>query len=182
MEAHASFDIPLETLTVGLHQFNYVLDDGFFEAFDTELLRSGEFTAQVQIEKVRSQFNLSVAFSGSAGVDCDRCLERFRLPLVGEDELVIKYDVELTSEDDEVVYVPYGTERYNVAKLLFETIGVHLPVSILHDAAGLTCDPAMLKYLQSPSAEAPEPTDGDSIPDHSPWAALQALKGPINPN
>ncbi len=183
MEAHASFDIPLETLAVGLHQFNYVLDDAFFAAFDTDLLRSGDFTAQVQIEKVRNQFNVSVAFAGSAGVACDRCLDVFRLPLSGESEIVLKYDAELTSEDDEVVFVPYGTERYNVAKLLFETIGVTLPMSILHEAAGLACDPDMLKYLIPTPDEDSASDEGDSsIPADSPWAALQALKGQINPN
>ncbi len=178
MEASVGYDIPLETLAGGAHQFDYVLGNDFFEAFETDLIRSGDFTAQVTIEKVRNQFNLAIAFAGNAGVVCDRCLEPFRLPLAGEGEIVIKYDAELVSEDDEVIYVAYGTERYNVAKLLFENIAVALPMSVVHDLAGLDCDPAMLKYLnQAPETDS-IPADGIIIPADSPWAALQALKGP----
>ena len=183
MEPSPSFDIPLETLKPGVHHFEYRLDDGFFAAFDTDLLRRGTFTAQVEIERVRSQYNLAVTFAGAAGVDCDRCLEAFSLPLTGEAELVIKYDAgnEDAREEDDVAYVPYGTDYYNVARLLFEAIGVSLPMSIVHEDADLHCDPAMLKYLE-PDAPAADTTDGGDIPADSPWAALRGLKGQINPN
>lgn len=185
MDSAPSFDIPLETLKPGVHQFDYQLDDAFFAAFDTDLLRRGKFTAQVEIERVRSQFNLTVSFAGAAGVDCDRCLEPFTLPLEGEEEVVIKYDSTDPREEDDVVYVPHGTEHYNVARLLFETIGVSLPMSVVHDDADLDCDPAMLAYLAS-ADETPEQhpsaaIDGE-IPADSPWAALRGLKGQINPN
>ena len=184
MEPSPSFDIPLETLKPGVHQFDYALDDAFFAAFETDLLRRGAFTAQVEIERVRSQYNLVVSFAGAAGVDCDRCLEAFSLPLEGEAELVIKYDSADPREDDDVIYVPHGTEHYHVARLLFETIGVSLPMAVFHEDAGLQCDPAMLQYLDDDTEAAPsheDASDGD-IPADSPWAALRGLKGQINPN
>ena len=181
MEPAPSYDIPLETLKAGVHQFDYKLDDGFFAAFETDLIERGTFTAQVEIERVRSQFNLVVRYAGAAGVDCHRCLEPFEFPLEGEDEVVIKYDGAAgVREDDDVVYVPFGTETYNVARLLFESIGVALPISMTHDDAGLACDPEMLKYLNTTTAEdvpAGASGDGGEIPDDSPWAALRGFKG-----
>ena len=184
MDAHASFDIPLETLSPGAHEFSFQLDDGFFAAFETELINRGAFGVTLEIEKVRNQYNLTVHFDGVAGVDCDRCLEPFNLPLRGEEEVVIKYDDLNPREEGEVIYVAHGTDRYNVAKLIFETIGVTLPMAIFHEEAGLTCDPAMLTYLntEGPSDEEMRTDDASDIPADSPWAALQALKGPLNLN
>ena len=183
MEPAPSYDIPLETLTMGVHQFDYALDDAFFGAFETDLIERGTFSAQVEIERVRSQFNLVVRYAGAAGVDCHRCLEPLNLPLQGESELVIKYDSDNPREEDDAVFVPFGTEHYNVARLLFETIGVALPMSITHDDADLVCDPEMLKYLQPKSVEdapAGDATSDDDIPADSPWAALRGFKAPEN--
>ena len=183
MEPAPNYDIPLETLTMGVHQFDYALDDAFFGAFETDLIERGTFSAQVEIERVRSQFNLVIRYAGAAGVDCHRCLEPLNLPLQGEAELVIKYDSDTPREEDDAVFVPYGTEHYNVARLLFETIGVALPMSITHDDADLVCDPEMLKYLNSPAAEEdPEgaPAEDGDIPADSPWAALRGFKATEN--
>lgn len=183
MDSATSYDIPLETLAAGVHQFRYKLGDDFFEAFETDLLRRGSFAVDVEVERVRSQFNLVIRYAGAANVDCDRCLEPFDLPLRGEDEMVIKYDSANPREEEDVVYVPYGTEHYNVARLLFESISVALPMSVTHDAAGLACDPEMLKYLDNAEEAPAGPSDEDGeIPADSPWAALRGLKGQLNPN
>ncbi len=185
MEPHASFEIPLETLAVGEHEFRFELEDDFFAAFETDLLRRGRFVVRLDVEKIRSQVNLQLHFDGAAGVECDRCLEPFYLPLVGEDSFVIKFDAEKADDDGEVIFVPYGTERFNIAKLIFDCIGLALPMAFLHENAGLQCDPAMTRFLvdENDASEAPAPeVNQDEIPADSPWRALQALKGPINLN
>ena len=185
MDSHPSFDIPLETLAVGEHDFRYELDDEFFAAFDTDLLRRGRFEVILAAEKIRGQVDIDLRFRGEAGVECDRCLEPFYLPLVGEASVVVKFDTERTDDDGEVIYVPYGTERFNVAKLIFDSIGLALPLAVYHDDAGLRCDPAVLQYIVEEgeeSAPPPEATEETEIPADSPWRALEALKGQINPN
>lgn len=185
MDAAIRYDIPLETLAPGVQRFAYRLDDDFFAAFETDLLQRGSFAVAVEVERVRNQYNFVIHYDGDAGVDCDRCLAPFRLPLSGEDDMVIKYDADAPREEEDVIYVPHGTEHYNIARLLFESISVALPMSMTHDAAGLACDPGMLRYLNahhaegSPASDSAE--DGD-IPADSPWAALRGLKGQLNPN
>ena len=201
MEPQASFDIPLESLALGEHEFRFELDDEFFAAFETELLRRGRFDVRLAVEKIRSQVDLRLQFEGAAGVECDRCLEPFALPLAGEESFVVKYDPERADDDGDVIYVPYGTERLNVAKLIFDSIGLALPMAITHDAAGLTCDPSMTRFLGDGEGNADADSDGDAepaeessersgsestdtteIPADSPWRALEALRGTINPN
>lgn len=180
MEASPHFEIPLESLTRGVHNYVYELDSGFFEAHEGGLLKGGDFHVELQVEKIRSQFNLEVEAKGAADVACDRCLEEFAYPLTAEASMVVKYDSERPREEEEVIYVPYGTETFNVAKLIYDTIGLALPMSIRHDDAGLDCDPKMLELLNGGAGgtDEDEITDDNNgeIPVDSPWSALNALK------
>ena len=178
METHSTFDLPLESLTRGEHAYSYVLDDAFFAAFDSDLLRGGDFAVALEAERIRNQFNLRWTARGAANVMCDRCLAPFALPLEVEDEIVVKFDSDNPRVEEDVIYVPYGTERFNVAKLLYDSIGLTVPMSKVHDAAGLECDPEMTKYL---SDGAPEGSDAgatpndEPIPEDSPWSVLRDL-------
>lgn len=183
MEIRSEFDIPLETLTRGgVHRFSFDLDDAFFASFESGLLATGEFKATIEIERIRSQYNLSVRASGKAVVECDRCLDPFQLPIELAEEIVIKYDSEKPREEVEVIYVPIGTEFFNVSKLIYDFIGVSLPMSRVHEDAGLGCNPEMMQYLV---ASQPEPTieedeDQQDLPEDSPWNALRDFKDSEN--
>ena len=176
MESDSTFEIPLESLAQGVHSFKYTLDDAFFEAFGSELVSGGDFQVALEIERIRNQFNLALKVQGSARVVCDRCLQPFDLPLETEDEILVKFDSGGAREEEDVIYVPFGTESFNVAKYIYDVIGLSLPIAKVHDAAGLTCDPAMLKYLEpAPDQDGKEDQSVDQIPEDSPWAALRDL-------
>jgi len=176
MEPHSTFDLPLESLSRGMHSYRYTLDDSFFAAFDSSLLQGGTFSVSLEIERIRNQFNLAWKIAGHAHVECDRCLEAFALPLNVEDDIVVKFDSENPRVEEDVIYVPFGTERFSVAKLLYDSIGLAVPICKVHDMAGLDCDPSMTKYLDaSPKTEHTEDSQTDHIPEDSPWSVLRDL-------
>ncbi|MFK8057004.1 MAG: DUF177 domain-containing protein [Saprospiraceae bacterium] len=183
MEIRSEFDIPLETLTrSGVHEFSFDLNDAFFASFESGLLAAGEFTATVEIERIRNQYNLRIQAKGKGVVECDRCLDPFPLPLDVDEEMVIKYDSDKPREEVEVIYVPIGSEFFNVSKLIYDFIGVSLPMSRVHEDAGLECNPKMVQYLV---ASQPEPTieedeDKQDLPEDSPWNALRDFKDSEN--
>jgi len=177
MESHSSFDVPLESLYSGVHTFRYTLDDAFFEAFPVDLLQGGDFDVVLDVERVRNQFTFGLDAKGAAKVTCDRCLEPFGLPMEVEDEVLVKFDTSTPREEEAVVYVPYGTERFNVARLIYEAIGLHLPMSLRHEFANLQCDPTITKYLASSSEPTGDATDDNSqdLSENSPWSVLRGL-------
>ncbi len=180
MEPHSTFDIPLDTLTQGVHDYHYQLDDEFFAAFESDLVEAGEFDVQLEVERIRNQFNLTVRVQGHASVACDRCLETFALPLDAEDELLVKFDAERAREEETVIYVPFGTERLNVAKIIYDVIGLSLPMSKVHEDAALECDPTMIKYLVPESGEEATEDTTTEITEDSPWRALRGLESNDN--
>ena len=173
------YDLPLEALRPGDHAFAYALDDAFFARYDSELVRGGDFDVALDVSRVGNQFTLGLHVAGSAAVTCDRCLGAFELPLDVRDEVVVKLDNGPAREEEEVIYLPFGTERLDVAKVIFDAVGLALPMRISHEVAGLPCDPSVTRYLDAPAA-APgaggtELTDPD-IPEDSPWSALRELR------
>jgi len=183
MEIRSEFDIPLETLTRGgVHGFSFDLDDAFFASFESGLLAAGEFTSTVEIERIRNQYNLLIRAKGKGIVNCDRCLDPFPLPLEVEEEIVIKYDSDKPREEVEVIYVPVGTEFFNVSKLIYDLIGVSLPMSRVHEDADLECNPEMVRYLVASQPEVAQEEDEDKqeLPEDSPWNALRDFKDSEN--
>lgn len=180
MSQRRDFEIPLEHLPQGEQEFAYDLDDEFFAGHEQSLVRGGQFAVTVTIERVRSQFNVRVAGNGSARVECDRCLNEFSLPLRIDEELVLKYaagSVE-TRPSEDVLYVPFGAESFNVAKPIVDAVGLALPMAVTHDLAGEACDPSIDAYL-SPDPEASgqgEPTNTNRPAADSPWSVLQDLR------
>ena len=182
-----TYDLPLEALKPGEHAFAYELDDAFFAAYESPLVAGGAFRADLTVERVANQFTLDLHLVGQATVACDRCLGAFALPLDVRDELVIKFANGPAREADEVVYLPFGTDTYDVAKLILDAVGLALPIQITHDAADLACDPSVTQFLLGDEPAADDESDGGGpastdIPADSPWQALRGLRADSSDN
>ena len=186
MEPHSDFDIPLEALTQGTHAFGYTLTDAFFEAFDAELIAGGDFEVKLEVERVRNQFNLELVADGAAKVECGRCLGELRYPVRVEDSVVVKFDADQPRVEENVIFVVYGTERFNVAKVIYDAIGLAMPMAPVHEDIGEECDPEVTRYLDPATAGTEGEADDQStdqtegIPEDSPWSALRDLDTSAN--
>ncbi len=181
-QRHSNFEIPLEALADGTHRFNFRLEPDFFAAFGGDLIRGGEVSATVEADKVRGNYTLRFRGDGAVEVECDRCLEHFPMPIDFEDELILKFEGLSVREDAEVIYLPVGSEAFDVARLLYEYATLAVPMSHVHEDADLACDPEMLKYLNAQEGQVSkdETEDDSSIADDSPWAALRGFSGSDN--
>ena len=185
MEPHSSFDIPLEGLKPGVHSYTYTLDSDFFDAFESGLFENAEAEVEAEIERVPGQFNLRFQINGSAEVACDRCLDPIRLPLDGVFDFIIKYNEEGPGDEGELIYVAPGSESINVAKLMFDSLGLLLPISAYHEMVDESCNPEMLAILarHAGTETSSEDTPADNnINEDSPWRALDALRNSQNSN
>lgn len=187
MDRPSTYDLPLDALKVGEHDFAYALDDAFFAAYESDLVQGGRFDVKLVVTRVANQFTLDLHVAGEAHVSCDRCLASFELPLDLRDEVIVKFANGAVREEENVIFLPFGTERLDVAKVMFDAIGLALPMKITHDGAGLPCDPSVLNYLARAGAEpddetTPDDRDAVDIPEDSPWSALRDLRPEASDN
>jgi len=138
--------IDLGALAIGRHDFEYRLDNAFFEALDQEEVLSGDVVAKVGIVATERTFTLQLNLAGHVEVTCDRCLDPVTEEVEAEDEVLIKLAAE-DGEDDTCVYLNENHPVYDLGWLLYEEISVNLPIVCRHQPG--ECNPQMEELLQA---------------------------------
>ncbi len=152
MDGLITYRIPLLGLHEGLHQFEFDIDGLFFREFEHSPVRQGAVLLRLGLDKRPGLAVLNFAFEGTLHTVCDRCLEPFDLPIQGTRQLLVKYGEE-ACEEEEVIYLKRGTPHLNVAKFIYEFLLLSMPLVRLHEAAGLSCNPEVLKFLRPSNKE-----------------------------
>ncbi len=184
MKSNIDTTIQFSGLKPGRYDYNYVLTDGFFEAFENENLRAGNVVFDVVLEKTERMLLLKFTFSGTVKTECDRCLEPMDVEVSGNEMLCVKFSNTDTSDNEDELILPEGAYQIDLAQWMFEYVTVAIPMRHVHpdDENGHpTCNTEMLKYFISDTDE----TDGDS-PERDTetdpqeidprWAKLKDLK------
>lgn len=173
------FVINFGSLPNGEHEFNFEVDDTFFQHFENSLIQKGDLGVLVVMEKKENMLLLDFTMEGIVTVPCDRCLEDLDLEIESYNELIVKFGEESEEETDDVVVISPKENELNVAQYIYEFLTVLIPLRNVHDEEtdGQGCDPEVLKviekHLAKPEAEAEAETPIDPR-----WDALKN----INPN
>jgi len=145
-----NFSIPVRGIKSGLHQFKFHLDSSFFSEFEDSLIEEGKVDVLLDFDKRPDMFVLDVEVQGTVKAECDRCLADINLPIDGQFQLIIKLS-DHESEVDEVVYLPAETTEINVAKYIYEFVGLSVPMMKTYDCQSDNlppCDQAVLTRLE----------------------------------
>lgn len=138
--------IDLGALTAGRHDFDYKLDDAFFEQLDQNEILGGDVEAKVSVVAREDTFQLHLEVEGEVNVTCDRCLDPVSEPVAAEDDLLIKL-ASHDGEDDDCVYIDMTHPVFDLGWLLYEEISVSLPIVSRHQPG--ECNPQMEELLQA---------------------------------
>lgn len=171
------FSIPFTGLKIGKHQFDFEIDNSFFEAFEYSLVKKGSLKVAVELEKQETMLLLQLRIYGTIRLDCDKCLAEFDAPLDISERQIVKFaEDELESDDLEIIMLSKKESSIDIAEILYEFITVSVPYIKIctENGNGAQCDREMIARLESlsnPSAEQEETTDSDPR-----WEALKKLK------
>jgi uncharacterized protein len=145
--------LPLHGLQEGKHDFEFEIDNRFFEEYKHPDLLGGEFKIDAELTKGSRVSSLSYTFKGNAFVNCDICLDSLELPIQGIEELYIKTDQDLMDEDsDEIIYTAESDNEVDLSQHVYESICIRLPFKKVHpeDENGEpTCNKEMLDKVIS---------------------------------
>ena len=172
MSALKQFNIPIRGLKRGFHEYDFSIDQDFFSNFEGSPIQKGKYEVKFILDKREDMLVLTFNFKGSMETECDRCLSNINLPMEGNEDMIVKYADE-PKEEDVVIYISRETTELNVAKYLYESIILVMPVTNVYnceDEEENVCDLEMLKYLENKVEKKQEEksSDGDS-----PWDVLK---------
>jgi len=173
MKSLNHFSIPIQGLKDGMHQFDFQVDKAFFANFENSQIEDGNFDVNLYFDKRPDMYIMTFSYEGSVQTACDRCLVDIKLPLKGDNQLMVKF-AEVPSEEAEVIYIIRGMNELNVAKYVYEFISLAIPILKVYDCENddpPPCNNEMLGYLNQTNQEQKE--EGNS--SNPIWDTLKDL-------
>lgn len=152
-------------LTNEKHHFQFDIDRPFFEEYGAELISDGVFHAAIDLDKHENFIHTHLNIDGTAKLTCDRSLEPFDHPMHIEKQLIYKFGTEESDHGDDVVYIDWNTQHLDIGQLIYEYIGLAVPMKKIHPRYRSASEEDAMVYSAKGDAE-----------DDPRWDALKKLK------
>lgn len=172
----SKYNIEFKGLKEGLHDFEYKIDNTFFEHFKESLVDHGDIDVNVTLEKRSAFLKIHLKIKGWLELTCDRCLELYRQKVKQKAELFVKFGEKDFEDGENVIWLLPEEHHINLAQIIYEYVTLSIPLRHIHPKnkeGKRECNTEMLKRLKSymqPEAEE------EKIPSDPRWDALKNLK------
>lgn len=172
------FDIAFVGLKPGVHEFEYQINDRFFEAYPAQDFRNCKANIKLWLDKQNGFMLLKFEIGGALEVTCDRCgSTSLPVSLWDEFNIIVKLveEPEMMNdqeEDPDVYYISRGESHLHVADWIYEFIILSIPMQRMcseEEKGSSFCNIDVLDMLGKISV--PE------VPAENPiWKGLDKLK------
>lgn len=157
MSNRREFEIAFVGLKSGVHEFNYRINDRFFEEYNEQDFRNAEANVKLLLEKSNGFMILRFEIGGKTEVSCDRCNSNLPIQLFDEFRVMIKItdDPALMNEQEEdpdVYYISRGESHIDVKDWIYEFINLSIPMQKTceyENMDGPYCNPAARELLNN---------------------------------
>lgn len=123
--------IALDRLEVGHYEYDFQIDDAFFQALEKTEVLGGKVTVSALLDLREKDLDLRMKMEGTVQVICDRCLDPMDEP--------VDVDEEVEADED--------AKELDLNWLAYELISINLPLVHRHPDGG--CNPQMDALLQN---------------------------------
>lgn len=162
MSNRREFEIAFVGLKQGVHEFQYEVNDQFFEEYGEQDFVNTKATIKLALEKNNNFMILRFAVGGKTDTTCDRCGNELPLQLFDDFTMTVKMsdDPELMNEQEEdpdVTYISKGESHIDVKDWIYEYVSLSVPMQKTceyEQMDGPNCNPAAKELLTQMRAEA----------------------------
>ncbi len=179
-------DLNLPTLAPNRrHEFDFVLDDAFFAAFDQAIILGGNLTAHLDLDRTDRLMTLDFQIDGTVRLACDRSLDEFDQPVSTHETLIVRFGDSNEELADDVLQIVADTQVLPLAEHLFGFVATAVPMKKLHPrfvaadaaadaAAGAAAEQAEVRLIYSAATDAVDDNQ-DAPPTDPRWNVLRNL-------
>lgn len=149
-----SYKIAFIGLKSGANQFEYKLDNSFFEQFDQSPIKNAQIEIILLFDKKSSFFELTFKLDGWIDTLCDRCIEDYKLEIMDDHKLFVKlkdYE-EAHNINEDIIYLNKSETHLDVTQFLYEFTVLSMPIKKsceLKENGNPTCGKDVGKYLNN---------------------------------
>jgi len=126
------FFIPFSGLKLGRHEFEYKIENKFFESFGYQEFNATSIELKAELNKMNTMMELDLKASGTVNIDCDLTSEPYDQAISSDLQLVVKFGEEYNDEDDEILIIPYGEHQLYIAQYVYEMLVLAVPHKRVH--------------------------------------------------
>lgn len=161
MSSKREYEIAFVGLKPGIHEYEYQINDRFFEAYQQQEFENCKASVKLVLDKKVGFLLLKFEIGGVVEVICDRCGNNLPFELWDEFKIVVKLaddpDVLNEQEEDPDVYYISRTESHlHIADWIFEFINLSIPMQKMckpENIGGPYCNQEVLETLRKMDAE-----------------------------
>jgi uncharacterized protein len=146
----------LPKLRLGANQFEFDIDDSFFQDFEFSQIKKGDLKVELEIIKKETMYELNFAIRGTVELACHRCLEQMSFPVEKDFVLILKLSENADeTSTDEIIFIPRNMVDFNVAGAIYENIHLAVPMSYNCEMSVNrdNCDEEILKKIEKLSVK-----------------------------
>ena len=165
--------IRLSGLKPGRYTYDFTLGKEFFVDFENEEIRAGKVRIGAILEKTERVTTIKITLHGEVTTLCDRCLGEMRVPIEGEETLLLRFSDTEESDDENVAILPEGANEIDLSQWLYEYVAVRIPLQHSHEEG--ECDPETVSYIKSEEELEREKEENREIDPR--WEALRKVRG-----
>ena len=155
MSSRRNYDIAFVGLKPGVHEFEYRIDDKFFEDYQEQDFKNAVAHIKLTLDKNNGFMLLKFEVGGKLEVHCDRCGNPLPLDLWDEFNIVVKMvdnpdEMNDQEEDPDIYYISKGESHLHVADWIYEFINLSIPMQRMcgpDEIGGPSCNKEVLAKL-----------------------------------
>ena len=182
MSRRREFEIAFVGLKPGIHEYEYNINEKFFEVFQQQDFRNCQAEVKLILDKKTGFMLLKFEIGGTLEVVCDRCNNYLPLELWDEFNITVKMveEPELMNEQEEdpdVYYISRGESHIDVANWIYEFINLSIPMHKTCDYEkmnGPYCNKSAMDVLKKMEPKEKEDKENPI------WKGLEKFKKPEN--
>ncbi|MBU8893689.1 MAG: DUF177 domain-containing protein [Bacteroidales bacterium] len=152
------YQIVYQGLSEGLHEFNFDINDSFFENREYSEIEKGELTAEVSLNRKPQFLELDFIIEGFIVLTCDRCLGLYNQSINFQGKLFVKFSESESELAEDVICLSSVDYELDVSHYIYESIRLSIPLKRVHPDnknGETTCDPDMIKKIHNLNTERP---------------------------
>ena len=151
MSHSEKYTIHFGSLTPGIHEFLFEINDAFFQQFENSIVQRAQGDVLVTLDKKSDMLILDFTINGQIVIPCDRCLEELSVEITGNNELLVKFGENPVEESEDVIVISNKSYQLDVSQFIYEYFSMLIPLRNVHpdDENGKSqCNPEALKAIE----------------------------------
>ena len=132
MRPKNDFNIEFSGLKLGHHNFDFDISETFFNDYNYCDFSHADINIDVALIKKTTIMEFNIVVRGNVRIKCDLTNEPYDQPIENNIDLVVKFGNEFNNEDDEILIIPHGEYKINLAQYIYELIILSVPTKRIH--------------------------------------------------